>query len=103
MDQAHNRHYSTFSLYEDGEFDEAMAIFERRLRDQFADLGQITWHDEKHTLSRETVGRVKLSWKLCPERVCDGYSFNSQSHAAGLRCRGFLQPASSAAATIRLS
>ena len=46
MDQAHNRHYSTFSLYEDGEFDEAMEIFERRLRDRFSDLGQITWHDE---------------------------------------------------------
>ena len=46
MDQAHNRHYSTFSLYEDGEFDEAIAIFERRLRDRFADLDQITWHDE---------------------------------------------------------
>ena len=46
MDQAHNQHYSTFALYEDGEFDEAMAIFERRLRDRFADLGQITWHDE---------------------------------------------------------
>ena len=46
MDQAHNRHYSTFSLYEDGEFDEAMAIFERCLRDRFADHDQITWHDE---------------------------------------------------------
>ena len=46
MDQAHNRHYSTFSLYEDREFDEAMVIFERRLRDRFADLDQITWCDE---------------------------------------------------------
>ena len=46
MDQAHNRHYSTFSLYKDGEFDEAMVIFEQRLRDQFADLDQITWCDE---------------------------------------------------------
>ena len=46
MEQAHNRHYSTFSLYEDGEFNEAMAIFERRMRDRFADHDQITWHDE---------------------------------------------------------
>ena len=46
MEQAHNRHYSTFSLYEDEEFDEALAIFEQRLRERFADLGDIAWYDE---------------------------------------------------------
>ena len=32
---------------------------------------------------------MKLSWKLCPERVCDGYSFNLQSMLQVFAVEGF--------------
>ena len=45
-EQARARHYSTFALYEDGEFETAMAAFERRLRSEFEDPDRIEWCDE---------------------------------------------------------
>ena len=40
------RHYSTFSLYEQGELAEALPIFQERLGEKFSDLNRIKWFDE---------------------------------------------------------
>ncbi|MEE8336534.1 MAG: methyltransferase domain-containing protein [Dehalococcoidia bacterium] len=45
-EQARARHYSTFTLYEDGEFEAAMTAFERSLRREFEDPDRIEWCDE---------------------------------------------------------
>lgn len=44
--RAENNHYSTFCLYTQQEFDEALKQFKRNLREQFDDLNQIRWFDE---------------------------------------------------------
>jgi len=44
--QARGRHYSTFSLYSEAEFDDALIRFERRIRERFADATAIDWVDE---------------------------------------------------------
>lgn len=46
LQQARHHHYSTFALYDPGEFEEALARFEEKLRREFPDSGRITWHDE---------------------------------------------------------
>ena len=40
------RHYSTFSLYEEDELDEALKTFQENIRRQFQDTNQIEWFDE---------------------------------------------------------
>ena len=40
------RHYSTFSLYEEGELAEALQIFQERIGQKFSDLDRIKWFDE---------------------------------------------------------
>ena len=40
------KHYSTFSLYEKDEFEQALRVFENRVSTQFIDLNDITWRDE---------------------------------------------------------
>lgn len=45
LEQARNRHYSTFSLYSEAEFEDACAAFEAALRSAYADTDNIVWHD----------------------------------------------------------
>lgn len=45
LEQAMNRHYSTFSLYSDQEFQEALAQFENNVRRRFGG-GPIRYYDE---------------------------------------------------------
>lgn len=44
VEQARSRHYSTFSFYDPDEFEEALAVFQKRVRRRFAD--SVEWHDE---------------------------------------------------------
>ena len=44
LEQARNRHYSTFSLYEPDEFETALADFEGTVKERFGDL--VEWDDE---------------------------------------------------------
>jgi cyclopropane fatty-acyl-phospholipid synthase-like methyltransferase len=44
VEQARCRHYSTFSLYDRDEFEEALAVFQKEVRRRFADA--VEWHDE---------------------------------------------------------
>ena len=46
VEQARSWHYSTFSLYQRGEFERALAGFEANLRRRFVDPEAIEWHDE---------------------------------------------------------
>ena len=48
--QARSRHYSTFSLYEDDEFERACRAFEDGVRRQHSDLDAIEWSDENTLL-----------------------------------------------------
>lgn len=50
LDQARSRHYSTFSLYDEGEFEADCRTFNERVRRQFDDLEAIQWHDENTML-----------------------------------------------------
>ena len=51
--QAKNNHYSTFALYDDETFNESLSIFQKNIRKNFTDLGQVTWHDENILLEIE--------------------------------------------------
>ena len=44
LEQARNRHYSTFSLYEPDAFEEALAAFRTIIERRFAD--PVEWYDE---------------------------------------------------------
>ncbi len=44
VEQARSRHYSTFSLYDQDAFEEALAVFQEKVRRLFADA--VEWHDE---------------------------------------------------------
>ena len=44
--RARLKHYSTFSLYQKDEFEQALSVFENRVSTQFSDLNNITWRDE---------------------------------------------------------
>lgn len=44
--QVRGRHYSTFSLYADDEFDRAVVTFERTIRGRFPDPDNVEWSDE---------------------------------------------------------
>ena len=50
LEQARNRHYSTFSLYTGEEFEEACHGFEDSVRRHFPEPGNIEWHDENTLL-----------------------------------------------------
>lgn len=45
VDQARSRHYSTFSLYDDAEFEAAIGAFEDNIRRHYDDPGRIDWVD----------------------------------------------------------
>ena len=44
--QAINHHYSTFDLYDEKEFEEALEKFQRDITDFFKDPDNIIWDDE---------------------------------------------------------
>ena len=44
--QAQKKHYSTFSLYSDAEFDEALEIFKKKIEINFEDIELVRWSDE---------------------------------------------------------
>jgi hypothetical protein len=44
VEQARNRHYSTFSLFDPDAFEKALAVFREKVRGRYADT--VEWHDE---------------------------------------------------------
>jgi len=46
VEQAENRHYSTFWLYSEREFAEALDDFRRNIREHFTDQNHVRWSDE---------------------------------------------------------
>jgi SAM-dependent methyltransferase len=46
LSQAEGRHYSTFSLYSEDEFSEAVDIFRRQIENHFVNPERIAWYDE---------------------------------------------------------
>jgi SAM-dependent methyltransferase len=44
--QAKNKHYSTFSLYTEAEFDKALKSFKQKIKNNFADIERVQWTDE---------------------------------------------------------
>jgi SAM-dependent methyltransferase len=44
VEQARSRHYSTFSLYDQDAFEEALAVFRKKMQRRFEDA--VEWHDE---------------------------------------------------------
>jgi len=53
LEQARNRHYSTFSLYTEAEFESACQTFKDAMRRRFDYPARITWHDENILLQIE--------------------------------------------------
>ena len=56
LEQARSRHYSTFSLYGEAEFEKACQTFEAAVLRQFGDPAKIAWHDQNILLQ---IGRKK--------------------------------------------
>ena len=54
LEQAQGRHYSTFSLYAEPEFDQACRTFASNIRSHFADPDKVEWYDENVMLQ---IGR----------------------------------------------
>ncbi len=46
LEQARGRHYSTFSLYGEAEFEKARQTFEDSIRRQFGDPAKVAWRDQ---------------------------------------------------------
>ena len=55
LEQARSRHYSTFSLYAEAEFEKACQTFEDSVRHQFGDPAKVAWHDQNILLQ---IGRT---------------------------------------------
>ncbi len=55
LEQARSRHYSTFSLYSEAEFEEACQNFEDAIRRRFGDPAKVAWHDQNILLQ---IGRT---------------------------------------------
>ena len=47
IERAQSKHYSTFYLYEDQEFEKSLAEFRKNIQESYEDLGKIRWSDEK--------------------------------------------------------
>lgn len=56
LNQARNKHYSTFSLYTGKEFESALRTFKKSLARDFDDLNNIQWHDENIMLTLRHSG-----------------------------------------------
>ncbi len=46
INQVNARHYSTFSLYEDNELENALEKFQENIKENFQDTNRIEWYDE---------------------------------------------------------
>ena len=46
VQQAQNKHYSTFSLYGKELFLKSLEIFKQNIKNNFEDLNQVNWFDE---------------------------------------------------------
>lgn len=46
LQQAENKHYSTFSLYTDDEFKEALDVFKQQIASHFPEVERVEWIDE---------------------------------------------------------
>ncbi len=55
LEQARNRHYSTFALYPEAGFEKAYQTFEDAVRRRFGDPAKVTWHDQNILLQ---IGRT---------------------------------------------
>jgi len=44
--KAENKHYSTFSLYTEAEFDKALKSYNHKIKSNFADIERVQWIDE---------------------------------------------------------
>ena len=55
LEQARSRHYSTFSLYAEAEFEKACQTFEDAVRRQFDDPAKVAWRDQNILLQ---IGRT---------------------------------------------
>lgn len=55
LEQVRSRHYSTFSLYSEAEFEKACKTFEDAVRSQFSDPTNVAWHDQNILLQ---IGRT---------------------------------------------
>jgi SAM-dependent methyltransferase len=53
LDQARSRHYSTFSLYGEAEFEEACRTFADSVRQRFGDAAEVAWEDQNILLQIE--------------------------------------------------
>ena len=51
VNQARNKHYSTFSLYNDDEFAESLLLLQEELQRHFQDTRHIEWIDENVRLT----------------------------------------------------
>ncbi|MCK4547242.1 MAG: methyltransferase domain-containing protein [Candidatus Eisenbacteria sp.] len=54
--QAVQRHYSTFSLYRDGEFEDALDGFRKNIVQHFEDVNSIRWNDENVMMVIQPTG-----------------------------------------------
>ncbi|MCZ6610293.1 MAG: methyltransferase domain-containing protein [Alphaproteobacteria bacterium] len=55
LEQARSRHYSTFSLYGEAEFEKACQTFGDAVRRRFGDPAEVAWHDQNILLQ---IGRT---------------------------------------------
>ncbi len=55
LEQARSRHYSTFFLYGEAEFEKACQTFEDAVRRRFGDPAEVAWHDQNILLQ---IGRT---------------------------------------------
>ncbi len=51
LKQANCRHYSTFCLYNDDEFKDALKSFEENVRQNYDNINQVEWNDENIMLT----------------------------------------------------
>ena len=56
LDQARNRHYSTFSLYDTEEFELALDEFTENVKSCYDDIENVTWRDENILYVIERTG-----------------------------------------------
>ena len=47
VERAQSKHYSTFYLYENQEFERSLAEFRKNIRESYEDPDKINWSDEK--------------------------------------------------------
>ena len=51
IEQAQNRHYSTFYLYNKRDFEQTLEKFKQNIQRKFKDLDKISWFDENILLA----------------------------------------------------